>query len=192
MMKGRGETDAEDARRNPVDFRLDDAMPVLRRTSLVLRDLLAGLPECWTEADEGPGTWSPFDVVGHLIHGERTDWMPRIEHLLRHGDAVAFPPFDREAMLATSLGLSIGELLDTFDRLRVDSLSRLAALRPTDTDLARHGRHPEFGVVTLGQHLATWVAHDLGHVAQVVRVMARQYSTAVGAWRAYLSIVRSA
>ncbi len=115
--------------------------------------------------------------------------MPRVEHILRHGDAVPFPAFDREAMFAASQGLSLGQLLDAFGRLRSESLDRLAAMGLTDADLARRGRHPEFGVVTLGQHLSTWVAHDLSHVGQVVRVMARQYSTAVGPWRAYLSIL---
>lgn len=175
-----------------MDFRFDEALPVLRRTPGVLRTLLLELPPAWTDAMEGPGTWSPFDIVGHLIHGERTDWMPRIEHILRHGDTVPFPVFDREAMFSASRGLSIGELVDTFDRLRAESLARLSALELTDADLARRGRHPEFGVVTMGQHLATWVAHDLGHIGQVVRVMARQYSDAVGPWRAYLSILGSA
>ncbi len=172
-----------------MEFRFDDALPVLRRTPAVLRELLLGLPDPWIRATEGPGTWSPFDVVGHLIHGDRTDWMPRVEHLLRHGDAVAFPVFDREAMFAASEGLSLGELLDTFARLRAESLDRLAALGLTDADLARRGRHPEFGVVTLGQHLATWVAHDLSHIGQAVRVMARQYAAAVGPWRAYLPLL---
>lgn len=172
-----------------MEFRFDEALPVLRRTPAVLRALLLDLPEPWIVASEGPGTWSPFDVVGHLIHGERTDWIPRVEHLLRHGDAVAFPVFDREAMFAASKGRSLGELLDTFGRLRGESLDRLAALRLADADLARRGRHPEFGVVTLGQHLATWVAHDLGHLGQTVRVMARQYTETVGPWRAYLSIL---
>jgi len=171
------------------DFRFDDALPVLRRTPAVLRALLLDLPGPWIEATEGPGTWSPFDVVGHLIHGERTDWVPRVEHLLRHGDAVPFPPFDREAMFAASRGLSLGELLDTFAGLRAESLARLTALGLTEADLARRGRHPELGVVTLGQHLATWVAHDLSHVAQVARVMARRYGAAVGPWRAYLPIL---
>ncbi len=172
-----------------MEFRFDNALPVLRRTPGVLRELLDDLPEPWTAADEGPDTWSPYDVVGHLIHGERTDWVPRIEHLLRHGDAVAFPPFDREAMFAASQGQTLTELLATFDQLRTRSLTRIVELNLTDADLARRGRHPDFGVVTLGQHLATWVAHDLSHVSQVVRVMARQYSDAVGPWRKYLSIL---
>ena len=172
-----------------MEFELDEALPVLRRTPPALRTLLLDLPDAWIGATEGPGKGSPFDVVGHLIHGERTDWIPRVEHMLRHGDAVAFPAFDREAMFAAFRGLSLGQLLDTFDRLRTESLDRLAALGLTDSDLARRGRHPELGVVTLGQHLATWVAHDLNHVGQVVRVMARRYSTAVGPWRAYLPIL---
>jgi hypothetical protein len=172
-----------------MDYRIDDALPVLRRTPGVLRSLLAGLPTPWIEATEGPDTWSPFDVVGHLIHSERTNWIPRVEHLLRHGDAVPFPSFDRDAMFAASKGATLEQLLDTFEQLRGESLARLAALGLTDADLSRFGQHPDFGRVILGQHLATWVAHDLSHLAQVVRVMARQYSEAVGPWRAYLSIL---
>ena len=172
-----------------MDFRFDDALPILRRTPAVLRTLLLDLPGPWIAATEGPGTWSPFDVVGHLIHGERTDWVPRVEHMLRHGDAVAFPSFDREAMFEASKGFSIEELLDTFGRLRAQSLDRLAVLNLTDADLRRPGRHPELGGVTLGQHLATWVAHDLSHVGQIVRTMSRQYATTVGPWRAYLPIL---
>jgi len=175
-----------------VEFRFDDALPVLRRTPEVLRALLLDLPGPWVGATEGPGTWSPFDVVGHLIHADRTDWMPRVEHMLRHGDAVPFPAFDREAMFVASKGLSLNELLDTFGRLRSESLDRLVALGLTEADLSRRGTHPELGAVTLGQHLATWVAHDLSHVGQVVRVMARQYSASVGPWRSYLSILGSA
>ncbi len=168
-------------------FGFDEALPVLGRTPGALHTLLHDLPAAWTNATEGPNTWSPFDVVGHLIHAERTDWVPRVEHILQHGDAVPFPAFDREAMFTASRGLSLAELLDTFDRLRTQSLARLTELRLTDADLARRGLHPQFGVVTMDQHLATWVAHDLGHISQVVRVMARQYTDAVGPWRAYLS-----
>lgn len=171
-----------------MEFRFGDALPVLTRTPATLRALLQDLPSTWTEATEGPGTWSPYDVLGHLIHGERTDWMPRVEHMLEHGDRVMFPAFDREAMFEASRGLTLGELLDSFDRLRTASLDHLRRLALTDADLERRGRHPEFGVVTMGQHLATWVAHDLGHIRQIVRVMARQYAAAVGPWRAYLSI----
>ena len=175
-----------------MDYRLEDALPILRRTPAVLGELLRDLPGCWTDAREGDGSWSPYDVVGHLIHGERTDWVPRVEHILRHGEAVPFPPFDREAMFTASRGVSLGALLDTFSRVRAENLDRLDALGLTEADLKRRGRHPEFGLVTMRQHLATWVAHDLSHVAQVVRVMARQYSEAVGPWRAYLSMLRPA
>jgi hypothetical protein len=172
-----------------VEFRLDDALPVLRRTPSVVRGLLADLPGVWIDASEGPGTWSPFDVVGHLIHGERTDWLPRIEHILRLGETVAFPAFDREAMFTASRGRSMNELLDTFGRLRGDSLNRLAVLDLTEADLSRRGQHPELGVVTMRQHLSTWVAHDLSHIRQIARVMARQYTDAVGPWRAYLPVL---
>jgi hypothetical protein len=173
-----------------MDFRFDEGTALLRRTPAVLRSLLLDLPEAWTRGTEGPGTWSPHDVVGHLIHGEGADWVPRVEHILRHGDAVTFAPFDPEGMLEVSRGKSLAELLDTFAQVRAANLDRLLTLGLTDADLARQGRHPEFGVVTMGQHLATWVTHDLNHLGQIVRVMARQYTDAVGPWRAYLSILR--
>jgi len=172
-----------------MEYRFDDALPVLRRTPAVLRALLSDLPATWTESDEGPGTWSPFLVVGHLIHGERTDWMSRVDHILAHGDAVAFPPFDREAMRTDSRGKPLAELLDTFASLRADNVVRLESLGLGAADLDRRGRHPEFGVVTLRQHLATWVVHDLGHLAQIARVMSKRYAEAVGPWRAYLPVL---
>ena len=171
-------------------FDLTDGVVILRRTPGLLRMLVEDLPCGWNEATEGPGTWSAFDVVGHLIHGERTDWVPRVEHILNHGDAVPFPPFDREAMFEASKGKTIVELLDTFAELRTESLRRLQALNLTKKDLELPGRHPQFGQVLLGQHLATWVVHDLTHISQIVRVLARQYSDAVGPWRAYLSVLR--
>jgi hypothetical protein len=169
-------------------FTLDEAVPVLARTPAVLRALLADLPKPWATATEGEGTWSPFDVVGHLIHGERTDWVPRVEHILRHGEAVPFPPFDRVAMFAASRGRTLAELLDTFAELRVINVGRLRSL-VSPADLGRRGTHPELGTVTLGQHLSTWVAHDLSHIGQIVRVMARRYATAVGPWRQYLPLL---
>ena len=175
-----------------MEFRFEEALPVLRRTPATLRALLLNLPACWTDAVEGPDTWSPFDVVGHLIHGERSDWMPRVEHILQHGETVTFPRFEREAMFVESKGQSLPELLDTFADLRAESLAHLSALGLTDADLDRRGTHPEFGSVTMGQLLATWTAHDLGHMTQVTRVMARQYTETVGPWRAYLSLLRSA
>jgi hypothetical protein len=128
-------------------------------------------------------------VVGHLIHGERTDWMPRVDHLLKHGEAVPFPPFDRFAQFEASKEKSLAELLDTFAALRAGSVERLRAHKLTPADLEKTGRHPEFGIVTLRQHLATWVAHDLDHIVQIARVMGRQYSDAVGPWRRYLRII---
>lgn len=170
-------------------YTLADAVAVLERTPASLDALLRGLPDRWTTGNEGPETWSPFDVIGHLIHADRTDWLPRAEHLLTHGDTLPFPPFDRFAQLETSKGKTLPELLDTFRRERAACLARLVAMNLTEADLARVGRHPEFGQVTLAQLLATWVAHDLDHIAQVARVMGRQYTEAVGPWRAYLRII---
>ncbi len=173
-------------------FELDRAVPVLERTPGVLRALLAGLPDEWTRATEGPETWSPFDVVGHLIHGERTDWLPRVEIILRDGQSRAFPPFDRIAMFEASQGRTLDQLLDEFAALREASLERLRALRLSEADLERPGRHPELGQVRLGQHLATWVAHDLSHIGQIVRVMGRQYADAVGPWLEFLPMLQVA
>jgi hypothetical protein len=166
-----------------------EGLPILRRTPGVLRTLLDGIPAPWIQATEGPDTWSPFDVVGHLIHGERTDWIPRVEHILAHGDTLPFPVFDRFAQFEASKGRELAELLETFAELRAANLERFTSLRLTPADLARPGLHPALGPVTLGQHLATWVAHDLGHVAQVTRVMARRYRESVGPWREYLPIL---
>jgi hypothetical protein len=170
-------------------FDMDTAVPVLERTPRVLHQLLGGLPEEWVRAAEGPDTWSPFDIVGHLIHGERTDWMTRAEIIVREGERRAFPPFDRVAMFEASRGRSLPELLVTFAELRTASLDRLRALALREDDLGRRGRHPELGAVTLSQLLATWVAHDLSHIGQIVRVMGRQYTEAVGPWRRYLPML---
>jgi hypothetical protein len=172
-----------------MQFELPKAVPVLERTPRVLRELLEGLPEEWTAATEGPETWSPFDVVGHLIHGERTDWLPRAEIILRDGESRAFPVFDRFAMFEASRGRTLAQLLDTFDELRRANLDRLRELDLSPDDLRRTGRHPELGTVTLAQHLATWVAHDLSHIGQIVRVMGRAYTEAVGPWRVYLPML---
>lgn len=161
---------------------------LLERTPAVLREWLAGLPAAWLDAREGEGTWSPREIVGHLIEGERTDWMPRVRHILRHGDAVAFAPFDRGAHLRAG-SAAIEDQIAEFDRLRARSLAELDALRLGAGDLGRTGRHPELGVVTLGQHLATWQAHDLSHLAQIARVLARRHEQAIGPWRAYLPLV---
>jgi hypothetical protein len=173
-----------------VDFTFEDALPVLRRTPATIDAWLRDLPDQWTRANEGSSTWSPFDVVGHLIHAERADWMPRVEHILRHGDARPFPVFDREGMFEASKGRTLSELLDEFAAKRAESLEQLDALNLSAADLSRTSRHPEFGAVTLGQHLSTWVVHDCTHIAQIVRVMAKQYGGAVGPWRAYLSVLK--
>jgi hypothetical protein len=172
-----------------VEFDLRVAIPVLERTPATLRTLLEGLPSAWTDANEGPDTWSPFDIVGHLIQGERTDWIPRARMILEEGRSRAFEPFDRFAQFRDSEGKSLAELLDEFERLRAQSLATLKGWQLTDTQLALEGEHPVFGAVTLRQLLATWTAHDVGHLAQISRVMARQYRDAVGPWRAYLPIM---
>jgi hypothetical protein len=172
-----------------VNFTLEDALPVLSRTPAVVRSLLADLPESWTRGTEGPDTWSPFDIVGHLIHGERTDWIARTEILLTHGETRTFTPFDRFAQFEASRGKTLQELLDTFAELRAANLIRLESLGLTADDLERRGRHPELGPCTLRELLATWVAHDLSHIAQIARVMGRQYTDEVGPWRAYLPML---
>jgi hypothetical protein len=171
------------------EFALDDATVLLARTPAVLNTWLRDLPDGWIDAHEGGDTWSPFDVIGHLIHGERTDWMPRVRRILHDGESRPFDPFDRRAQFDESAGRSMSALLDEFAVLRRDNLQALAALHLDDTALARTGRHPAFGRVTLRQMLATWVAHDLDHVTQIARVMARQYADAVGPWRAYLRVI---
>jgi hypothetical protein len=168
---------------------MDEAVAVLARTPGTLDALLRGLPEGWVAAHEGGETWSPFDVLGHLIHGERTDWIPRARIIVDHGEARAFDKFDRFAQFDASKDQTLDRRLDEFAALRQSSLRDLAAMHLTDADLDRRGRHPELGVVTLRNLLATWVAHDLDHVTQIARVIARQYSDEVGPWRAYLRII---
>ena len=170
-------------------FVMDEAVAVLARTPATLDALLRGLPDGWIAAHEGGETWSPFDVIGHLIHGERTDWVQRASIILEHGETRPFDKFDRFAQFALSEGRSLASLLDEFATLRQENLRELERMRLTDADLERRGRHAELGAVTLRQLLATWVAHDLDHVVQISRVLARQYSDEVGPWRAYLRII---
>jgi hypothetical protein len=172
-----------------MDFDLPAGLAVLERTPHTLRAMLAGLPPAWTDANEGPDTWSPYVIVGHLIYGERANWIPRAQVILAQGPQRRFTPFDRFAQFRESQGKSLADLLDEFGRLRSENLTTLAAWRLTDAQLALEGEHPEFGPVTLRQLLATWVAHDLGHIAQTARVMAKQYRDAIGPWRAYLPIM---
>jgi hypothetical protein len=171
-------------------FNLDDAIQLLRSTPDTLWVMLAGVPEEWTSSNEGPETWSPFDVVGHLIHGEKTDWIPRTRIILEHGEAKVFEPFDRFAQFEDSKGKSLGELLDEFADLRAENLEALERMALTAQDMERTGQHPEFGKVTLGQLLATWTVHDFSHIAQISRVMSKQYKDEVGPWSAYLRVVK--
>jgi hypothetical protein len=168
---------------------LDDATAVLRRTPAVLRTLLQGLPPEWTAANEGGNTWSPFDVLGHLIHGERTDWMPRVRIILERGETRPFDPFDRLAQFKTDRHRSTEQLLDIFEALRRDNLRSLSELQ---LDLKRTGIHPELGRVTLEELIATWVVHDLDHIVQISRTLAKQYGDAVGPWKKYLSVLHDA
>lgn len=170
-------------------FALNDSIELLERTPTLLDAWLRGLPAAWVLSSEGAGTWSPFDIVGHLIHGELTDWIPRAKQILAGGEAAVFGPFDRQGHEAASAGRSIDALLTEFARRRGESLRELRAMDLGPDELALGGVHPEFGLVTLEQHLAAWTAHDLSHLAQAARAMARRYETAVGPWRRYLPIV---
>ncbi len=172
------------------EFNLDETIVVLTRTPATLDTLLRGLPERWVRNHEGKDTWSAFDIVGHLIVGERTDWMPRVRVILENGEARPFDPFDRFAQSRESQGKSLEQLLDDFARLRRENLAALQALNLQPEDLSRRGRHPALGVVTLSQLLATWAVHDLTHVHQLSRVMAHQYRDAVGPWSAYLGVLQ--
>jgi hypothetical protein len=172
-----------------MNFELSNGIAVLERTPATLRALLSGLPADWTDATEGPDTWSPFVVVGHLIHGERTDWIPRAQIILAQGASRRFTPYDRFAQFLDSEGKSLEALLDEFAALRAENLATLLEWRLDDARLSLEGEHPAFGAVSLRQLLATWVAHDLGHIVQISRVMAKQYREAVGPWREYLSVM---
>ena len=169
-------------------LRLEEAVAILGRTPAIVGALLDGVPETFVRATEGEGTWSPYDVVGHLIHGEHTDWIPRARHILS-GDPRPFTPFDRTAQFTESGGKSLGELLAAFTELRGRNVAELLGMNLGEGDLGRTGQHPELGEVTLGQLLAAWVVHDLDHVAQIARAMAKVYAGAVGPWQAYLSIL---
>ena len=170
-------------------FSLSEARVLLARTPAVLDVWLRDLPDGWERVREGGETWSPFDVVGHLIHGEKTDWMPRLTRILEHGTTLPFDKFDRFAQFRDSEGSSLPELLAEFARLRAASLATLDALALDETALDRHGRHPVLGEVTARQLLATWVAHDHDHIVQIARILANQYADEVGPWRAFLRII---
>jgi hypothetical protein len=174
-----------------MDVKLDDAVRFLTRAPAVLRSLVTGLHDEWLDAREGPDTFSTRDVLGHLIHGEETDWIPRMEIILQHGESVPFTPFDRFIFRERYGALRASELLDLFEQRRASSLERLASFALQPADFERAGTHPEFRRVTLGQLLATWAAHDFTHFAQISRVLAKQYREAVGPWKAYLRVMQS-
>jgi hypothetical protein len=171
---------------------LEETVLLLSRMPATLDALLRDMPETWTLRNEGPDTWNAYDVIGHLIHGERTDWMPRAKMILQFGESKAFEPFDRFAQARERQGRCLGDLLNEFARLRSKNLADLRALNLSQTDLERRGRHPSLGVVTLSELLATWAIHDLTHVHQISRVMAHQYRDAVGPWSQYLGVLRCA
>ncbi len=170
-------------------FNLAEAVAVLTRTPAALDALLRGMPNIWVRNNEGKDSWSAFDIVGHLIAGERTDWMPRARMILQNGEARPFDPFDRFAHAKESQGKSLEQLLDDFARLRKENLAALQALGLQPEDLNRRGKHPALGAVTLSELLSTWAVHDLTHLHQLSRVMAHQYRDAVGPWNAYLGVL---
>jgi DinB superfamily len=177
---------------NMMEHNLDHTISLLTRTPTALDALLRDLPEEWTSRNEGDNTWSPRDIVAHLIFGEHTDWIPRAKIILQFGETRAFEPFDRRGHVRESQGKSLAQLLGEFACARSESLGELRALNLQPEDLERRGRHPAFGVVTLSQHLASWVSHDLTHLHQISRVMAHQYREAVGPWSAYLGVLQCA
>ncbi len=168
---------------------LENTTALLSRTPGALDALLRGLPDTWTRRNEGEGTWSAIEIVGHLAHAERDDWMPRVNSILQFGESRDFPPFVREGFREFVEGRELGEVLDEFARLRSKSLNELANLNLNPADMARRGRHPSFGSVTLSQLLATWAAHDANHLHQLARVLAYQYREAVGPWSAFLGVM---
>ncbi len=179
------------------ELTLPDVVAILTRTPATLDVLLRGMPDLWVHSNEGRNregieTWSAFDIVGHLIAGDRTDWMPRARVILENGEARPFDPFDRYAQERESRGKSLDQLLDEFARLRSENLAALQALNLRKEDLTRRGTHPALGSVTLAELLATWAVHDLTHLHQLSRVMAHQYREAVGPWSVYLGVLHCA
>jgi DinB superfamily len=171
-------------------FNLEANLELLERTPRLLYHWLGGLPDLFTRHNEGPETWSPYDVLGHLVHGERTDWIARLEIILSDRRDKLFTPFDRFAQFQESAGKSLGDLLGEFSDLRAENLAKVRSRRLSPADLARTGVHPKFGDVTARELLATWAAHDLDHVMQISRVMAKQIGANVGPWVEYLRILK--
>jgi hypothetical protein len=172
-----------------MQFELNRAIEILERTPATFRALLGGLSEDWTAPNEGPETFSAFDNLGHLIHGERSDWITRARIILEQGENRRFTPFDRFAQYRESKGKNVAQLLDEFAELRARNLEILRSWKLTDRELELTGEHPGLGTVTMRQLLSAWVVHDLGHIAQTARVMAKQYREAIGPWSEYLPIV---
>jgi hypothetical protein len=172
-----------------MEFQLAAAIEILSQTPATLNSLLRPLSDPWIRNNEGPESWSPFDVIGHLIYAEETDWIPRARIILEHGEARAFDPFDRFAQFERSRGKSLAELLDTFAMLREQNLATLRQMKLTPDKLELRGTHPALGQVTLGQLLATWAVHDLSHIGQIARVMCKQYTEAVGPWKEFLPML---
>jgi DinB superfamily len=172
-----------------LEFNIDDALQVLERTPAVIETMVRSLPDGWVLNNEGGDTWSVFDIVGHYIHGEKTDWIPRMQIILSNDADKTFIPFDRFAQFANSKGKSLNELLDEFKELRLENLKQLKSIGFTDDLLNRTGIHPKFGTVTLKQLLAAWVVHDLTHIYQISRVMAKQYEAAVGPWKEFMGVL---
>jgi uncharacterized damage-inducible protein DinB len=173
-----------------MSYRFDEAVEVLERTPGTLGSLLRGLSDEWVYANEGEGSWSPFDVVGHLIDGENNAWLPRIELILSNNESKDFQAFDRFNHLQLNKGKTMEQLLDEFTELRAKSIEKLKKIIQPDTNLTLTGNHPEFGSVTLEQLLATWTAHDLSHIAQITRVMANRYKIDVGPWKVNLRVMK--
>lgn len=172
-----------------MEFDLNKAISILERTPIILHVFLKDLPNEWVFENEGENTWSPYDVVGHLIHGEKTDWIIRSKIILGNRVNKEFEPFDRFAQFENSHGKSLIHLLKEFESLRKENLNQLDLLNISKDDLELQGVHPELGTVTLKQLLSTWVTHDLGHLAQISRVMAKQYKSEVGPWLQYITIL---
>jgi hypothetical protein len=172
-----------------MEFRFEQAFEILSQTPTTLNSLLRGLSREWALNNEGGESWSPFDIVGHLIHGEETDWIPRARIILEYGESKPFEPFDRFAMFERFKGEPLDHLLDLFAQMRAASLETLRGLNITPDKLDLRGTHPQLGTVTLGQLLSTWVVHDLGHLGQIARVMSKRYADEVGPWKAFLPIL---
>lgn len=173
-----------------MSFSVEKSIEILQRTPDVLDAMLKGISTEWSSCNEGAETWSAYDILGHLIHGEKTDWIPRMEVILSDKGDKTFEPFDRLAQFDESKGKSLRQLLDEFKTLRMKNVEHLRAKNLTTPDLEKKGVHPAFGEVTLSQLLSTWVVHDLDHISQISRVMARQYSADVGPWVEYLRVLK--